>query len=301
MSLKSLYCKFRLFGKHKISSGDLLAPPDSVVIPFYGSDYFEEAILCAKFASQNAKELKEVLLVSDLDLKQEKLSHLAKNIKYKKIKINHNFPKNHRYKKIFLSRLCKIQSSQCASFENILVIDSDLLLLKTPKLYWSVNGVSGSFRKGSMIAKFYQSGVQFKPLPLKKTFRPYVKEHLNGAFMAAKKSTWLKLSDKWIEYYFHIWTRLPDNQPPTDQLPLTCALDHLNLKTFDAGNWVNWPVSKNIGGRTAKMPKEVIGAHGGFPLSEWERYQLDKDSFLNFKDDGYTRKSRYLKDCDRSQ
>ena len=27
---------------------------------------------------------------------------------------------------------------------------------------------------------------------------------------------------------------------------------------------MNWPVSKKIGGQEAVVPKEVIGAHGGF-------------------------------------
>lgn len=244
MSLRSLYSKFKLFGKHKLTCEGVLEPPDSVVIPFYGKDYLNEAILCAEFASRNVKGLKEVILVGDLEINQEKVVCLGGNIKYKKTEISFNCPENHNYRNIFFSRLCKIQCSQYANFENILVIDSDLLLLRSPELYWPTNGVSGSFRIGSMIAKFNQSGVDMKPLPLEQTFRPYIKEHLNGAFMAAKKYTWSLLRDKWLKYYLDIWSKLPDNQPPTDQLPLTCALDHLNLKTFDAGNWVNWPVSK---------------------------------------------------------
>ena len=296
MSFLSLYCRLRLLGKHKLIPKYVLSPPDSVVIPFHGDDYIDEAILCSEFASRHVKELKEVIIVSDTELNLSTLEKLEERVKYKKIKITYNGPENHNYKKIFLSRLCKIQCSQFASYEKVLVIDSDLLLLQTPKLFWPKNGVSGSFRKGSMIAKFKQSGYKIKPSSLKNTFRPYIKEHLNGAFMAAKKTIWSKLSDKWMEYYLDIWTKLPDNQPPTDQLPLTCALDHLNLKTFDAGNWVNWPVSKKIGGKPFAIPPEVIGAHGGFPLSEWRKYIEDKQAKLLFKGDDYTRKVRYLED-----
>jgi hypothetical protein len=56
---------------------------------------------------------------------------------------------------------------------------------------------------------------------------------------------------------------MDDTQPPTDQLPLAALLDMLDLKTVNLGDWMNWPVSK-IGGQEAVVPKEVIGAHGGF-------------------------------------
>ena len=301
MSLHSFYSKIRLLNKHKLVGTEELSQPDSIIIPFYGSDYIAEALLSANFACQNVSNLKEIVLIGDQCPSLINLKNTNQIIRYHQLDIKIESPINHNYRKIYDSRIYKIYASKFATHDKILVIDSDLMLLQSPHLFWSNNGVTGSFRKGSMIAKFYQSGEKKLPLPLRKTYRPYIKEHLNGAFMAAKKQVWSILREKWLNYYCDIWTTLPDNQPPTDQLPLTCALDHLKLKTFNAGNYVNWPVSKNIGGRTAKIPKEVIGAHGGFPLSEWERYQLDKDSFLNFKDDGYTRTSRYLKDCDRNK
>lgn len=301
MSWYSFYSKIRLLNKHKLVGTEELSQPDSIIIPFSGSDYIAEALLSANFAYHNVSNLKEIVLIGDQSPSLINLKNTNQIIRYHQLDIKVKSPSNHIYRKIYNSRICKISASKFATHDKILVIDSDLMLLQSPYLFWSNNGVTGSFRKGSMIAKFYQSGEKKLPFPLRKTYRPYIKEHLNGAFMAAKKQVWSTLREKWLNYYCDIWSTLPDNQPPTDQLPLTCALDHLKLKTFNAGNYVNWPVSKNIGGRTAKMPKEVIGAHGGFPLSEWERYQLDKDSFLNFKDDGYTRKSRYLKDCDRSQ
>ncbi|SAE12078.1 Uncharacterised protein [Enterobacter cloacae] len=89
---------------------------------------------------------------------------------------------------------------------------------------------------------------------------------------------------------------MDDSQPPTDQLPLTALLDMLDLKTINLGDWVNWPVSKKIGGQEAVVPKEVIGAHGGFPLSEWQKYLESPDNKLLFKGQDYTRKVRYLTD-----
>lgn len=299
MSLRSYYSKIRLLNKHKLVGGEELSQPDSIIIPFYGSDYIEESLLCANFAFQNVLKLKEIILIGDQDPSSINLKNRNKIIRYHKLDFNIKPPSNHKYRKIYYSRICKISASKFATHDKILVIDSDLMLLQSPYLFWPNHGVTGSFRKGSMVAKFHQSGEKKLPIPLRKTYRPYIKEHLNGAFMAAKKEVWDILREKWLNYYCDIWSTLPDNQPPTDQLPLTCALDHLKLKTFNAGNFVNWPVSKNIGGQTAKVPKEVIGAHGGFPLSEWKQYQFDKESYLNFESAEYTRKFRYLKDSDR--
>lgn len=76
---------------------------------------------------------------------------------------------------------------------------------------------------------------------------------------------------------------MDDTQPPTDQLPLAALLDMLDVKTVNLGDWMNWPVSKKIGGQEAVVPKEVIGAHGGFPLSEWQKYLESPDNKLLFK------------------
>jgi len=176
------------------------------------------------------------------------------------------------------------------------MIDSDLMLLREPQLPWHEWGIAGSFRIGQMISKFKRSGVKKMPIPLKGTCRPYLTDHLNGAFLAARKSVWEKLSPLWIQYYKTIWSHLPDNQPPTDQLPLTCALDHLKLTTLNAGDDINWPVSKRIGGQHAQIPMTVIGAHGGLPLSEWKKYRQNRNANLSFVDSQTTRKVRYHMD-----
>ena len=75
---------------------------------------------------------------------------------------------------------------------------------------------------------------------------------------------------------------MDDSQPPTDQLPLAALLDMLDIKTINLGEWMNWPVSKRIGGGGGDS-KEVVGAHGGFPLSEWQKYLQSADAPLLFK------------------
>lgn len=63
---------------------------------------------------------------------------------------------------------------------------------------------------------------------------------------------------------------------------------------------MNWPVSKRIGGRTGVIPTEVIGAHGGFPLSEWLKYLDSADTPLTFRGADYTHKVRWkaaIKPC----
>ncbi len=57
--------------------------------------------------------------------------------------------------------------------------------------------------------------------------------------------------------------------------------------------------AKCIGGTPSVMPRQVIGAHGGFPLSEWHKYLHSRETPLLFKPQTYTRKVRYLSDEER--
>lgn len=43
----------------------------------------------------------------------------------------------------------------------------------------------------------------------------------------------------------------------------------------------------------------MIGAHGGFPLTEWQKYLASPDNELLFKGQDYTRKVRYLTDDEK--
>lgn len=45
----------------------------------------------------------------------------------------------------------------------------------------------------------------------------------------------------------------------------------------------------------------MIGAHGGFPLSEWQKYLESPDNKLLFKGQDYTRKVRYLTDEEKKK
>lgn len=77
-------------------------------------------------------------------------------------------------------------------------------------------------------------------------------------------------------------------QPPTDQLPLAAMLDTLDIRSINRGEWMNWQVAKRIGGTPSVIPPQVVGAHGGFPLSEWHKYLHSRDTPLLFKPQTYT-------------
>lgn len=273
-----------------------LMPAQSIIIPCTGAEYVKEAVLAARFAAETSKSAKEVIIVTDQEIATEKISDTTGKVRVEQFDPTPHTPYDHAYISIYRSRICKLHAPNFATYDRILMIDSDLMLLKEPQLPWHEHAITGSFRIGQMISKFKRSGIKRMPEPLKKTCRPYLPDHLNGAFLAARKSVWEKLSLLWVEYYKTIWSDLPDNQPPTDQLPLTCALDHLQLITLNAGDDINWPVSKKIGGQHARIPESVIGAHGGLPLSEWEKYRQDRDALLSFVDSKTTRKVRYQTD-----
>lgn len=206
---------------------------------------------------------------------------------------------HYRYKQIYLSRLIKLNAPLHAKGEGILMIDSDLNLLKMPEIRMTDMHIYSSFRQGKMIAKLDGAPAEKVPAYYKETVRPYLVDHVNSAFLAATKKTWRRICPLWVALFQDTWELMDDSQPPTDQLPLAALLDLLDLKTINLGDWVNWPVSKKIGGQEAVIPKEVIGAHGGFPLSEWQKYLDSADNKLLFKGQDYTRKVRYLTDQEK--
>ncbi len=294
--IRQLICRFSTRQTHGIVQDTGLLPAESIIIPCTGSDYVEEAILAARFAATNAVHAREVIVATDQEITTDQVDDSSGKIAIRLFDPTPFTPTGHAYINIYRSRICKLYAPNFASHERVLMIDSDMMLLQEPQLPWHQWGIAGSFRMGQMISKFKRSGVRQMPTPLKRTCRPYLRDHLNGAFLAARKTVWEQLSPLWTEYYQEIWHALPDNQPPTDQLPLTCALDHLRLTTLNAGDMINWPVSKKIGGQQAQIPPDVIGAHGGFPLSEWEKYLHDRDAHLSFVDSKTTRKLRYQTD-----
>lgn len=269
-------------------------PVDSLVIPVVGLDYVEEGILAAVCADRFYPALQEIVIVTDVA--PAAFDRLPVKASVRQLDVSALLPRGHAYSAIFRSRLIKLLAPLQARHEHILMTDSDLMILRPLDIPFANDCLLGCFRRGKMISKVDKAGSATVPSELRGTYRPYLWDHLNGAFLAGTRATWERLSPAWLAAYIGIWSKLPDNQPPTDQLPLCCVLDHLDIATVDLGDWVNWPVAKKIGGRTAAIPQEVIGAHGGFPLSEWQRYLQDPNTPLDFIDPLQTRKQRYLRD-----
>ncbi|MFH8132646.1 hypothetical protein ABU178_00380 [Pantoea osteomyelitidis] len=271
-------------------------PVSSVIIPCTGADYIEEAMLSALFAARFAPDIQEIVIVSD----QAAEAFGALPPKTRVVMLDVPLRQDsYRYKQIYRSRLIKIQAPLHAAYDGILMIDSDLNLLRMPELRAKEGYLYSSFRKGKMIAKLHGASDEVAPAWYRHLIRPALEDHANSAFLFATSKTWKRLCPLWLALFNDTWERLDDSQPPTDQLPLAALLDLLDLYTVNLGDWVNWPVSKKIGGQTAPIPKDVIGAHGGFPLSEWQKYLTNPDLPLQFKGQDYTRKVRYLSDAEK--
>ncbi|WP_310607155.1 hypothetical protein [Buttiauxella brennerae] len=299
---KFLNPKYRhITARHNIplaqaASGAKTVPVTSVVIPCVGEDYIEEGTLSAVFAERFAPQLEEIVIVSDQP------ASAFTGLPGKARVVTLNVPErddSYRFKQIYRSRLIKIQAPLYARTEGALIIDSDLNLLQMPELEVEENTLYSSFRQGKMIAKLANAPEGKAPAYYQGTIRPTLEDHVNSAFLAATRSTWHRLCPLWLALFQDTWELMDDSQPPTDQLPLAALLDLLDFKTVNLGDWVNWPVSKRIGGTPSVIPKEVIGAHGGFPLSEWQKYLVSPDSELLFKGQDYTRKVRYLTDAEK--
>lgn len=268
----------------------------SVVIPCTGEDYIEEAELCALFAARYAPGVEEIVIVTDQPA--EKFSRLAEKTRVVTLAMPHR-EETYRYKQIYRSRLIKLSAPLQATTDGILMIDSDLNLLQMPDIRMHPGHLYSSFRQGKMIAKLASAPAANVPAYYARSVRPYLEDHVNGAFLAATRQTWKRICPLWLTLFQDTWELMDDSQPPTDQLPLATLLDILDIRTVNLGDWMNWPVSKKIGGQTAVVPKDVVGAHGGFPLSEWQKYLQSADTPLSFRGQDYTRKVRYLTDDEK--
>ncbi|MCX8959158.1 hypothetical protein EHW66_18305 [Erwinia psidii] len=270
----------------------------SIMIPCTGADYVEEALLSALFASRFASEAQEIVIVTDQPAEQ------FGTLPAKTRVVTLDVPcreESYRYKQIYRSRLIKLQTPLQARTEGILMIDSDLNLLKMPVINMLDSHLYSSFRQGKMIAKLMAAPEQNRPAYYRNAVRPFIVDHVNGAFLAATRQTWQRICPLWLTLFQDTWELMDDSQPPTDQLPLAALLDLLDLKTVNLGDWMNWPVSKKIGGASATIPQDVVGAHGGFPLSEWQKYLESPAASLTFKGQDYTRKVRYLTDAEKNR
>jgi len=267
-------------------------PVKSIVIPVVGADYVEEAKVAVIFADRFCPDAEEIVVVGDQ--LGEAFGPLPSRTRVVNVEVDDQVPVDHAYSTIYKSRVTKLMAPLEAQCDSVLMIDADMVMLQQLNVPLLDGCMYGSFRHGGMQQKLKKAGRKFRLTELRGTTRPYLKYHLNSAFLAGSLSTWHKVSKLWLQYYHGIWGVLPDNQPPTDQLPLCCVLDHLDIRSIETGFWTNWPVSKQIGGRPARVPNQVISAHGGFPVSEWYRYLEDPDAELEFIDSNQTRKIRYL-------
>ncbi|MCE0802586.1 hypothetical protein LVQ79_18315 [Buttiauxella sp. A2-C1_F] len=299
---KFLNPKYRhITARHNIpyqepAAGSVAVPVTSIVIPCAGADYIEEGLLSAQFAARFAPDVEEIVIVSDRPAHE--FGELPPKTRIATLELPQR-EEGYRYKQIYLSRLIKLNAPLQARTDGILMIDSDLNLLQMPRFKIEEHHIYSSFRQGKMIAKLDKAPVDKVPAYYKDTVRPYIVDHVNGAFLAATRKTWRRICPLWLTLFQDTWELMDDSQPPTDQLPLAALLDMLDIKTVNLGDWMNWPVSKKIGGTPSVIPKQVVGAHGGFPLSEWQKYLVSPDSELLFKGQDYTRKVRYLTDAEK--
>lgn len=260
---------------------------ESIVIPCVGANYVEEAVLAGNFAHRSFEGKVEILIVSDQP--ESAFSGLSAGVKTRQIPLAQSTRTT--YQQIWQSRLVKLQAPLLAQGKGILMIDSDLMLLKPFQFDMEPGALFGVFRKGMAFSRVKQH----KTLLPEITWRSRIHEqtHLNGAFLFAHRETWEKLCPLWTQLYKDIWSRMPENEAPRDQLPLTIAMDRLGLWGIDVGTDYNWPVSKKWSTQPMQVPDYVIGAHGGFPIQEWHKYWASPKAELTFVDQKVSREIRY--------
>jgi hypothetical protein len=251
----------------------------------------------AEFAARFAPEVREIVIVSDQHA--EAFGRLPGKARVATIVVAER-EETYRYRQIYRSRLIKLQAPLQARTDGILMIDSDLNLLKSPGFHIEPRTLYGTFRQSRLIDKLADAPGDTAPAYYRDTVRPFLVDHVNGSFLAATRQTWRRICWLWLALYQDTWGSLVDTQPPTDQLPLAAVLDLLDLRTVDLGAWFSWPVSIRIGGTSSTIPKEVVGAHGGFPLSEWQKYLSSPDTLLRFEGQQYTRMVRYMTDAEKA-
>lgn len=271
---------------------------DSVVIPVVGQKYVEEARMAVRFAVRSCPDMRELVIVSDLPA--DAFGDLPSRVRVETLDVEPDLPARHAFRQIFKSRLIKLRAPTCASGEYVLMTDSDLVLLRQPVFPVLDDVVCGAFRTGNMRTKLRRGRRYLKPSLLLRSLRIHRKYHLNGGFLGASRAAWGPLSRRWYDEFLSMWRALPDDHSPTDQIALCLALDALGYASIDLGPSVNWSVPKAIGGGKSAIPAHVIGAHGGFPVSEWEKYLVDPDALLCFQDQAVTRRIRYLADHERA-
>lgn len=115
-----------------------------------------------------------------------------------------------------------------------------------------------------MIAKLADAPEEAIPAYYPHSIRPWLVDHVNGAYLAATREVWQRISPLWLTLFNDTWNLMNDSQPPTDQLPLAVLLTCWILKPSIWANGLTGRSQRKIGGQSAVIPPEVVGAHGGF-------------------------------------
>jgi len=146
-------------------------PVTSIVIPCTGEDYIEEAKLSALFAERFATAAQEIVIVSDQAAAA--FGELPPKTRIVTLEVPHR-EEAYPYKQIYRSRLIKMQAPLHAQGDGILMIDSDLNLLKMPDIHMKDGHFYSSFRQGKMIAKLAGAPLETIPAYYQHSVRPYL-------------------------------------------------------------------------------------------------------------------------------
>ncbi|MDX6766404.1 MAG: hypothetical protein SFU85_06400 [Candidatus Methylacidiphilales bacterium] len=260
----------------------------AVVIPCVGEDYAKEGELASHHARKALPDEVEVRLVTNLP--REAFGNLQSGVVHDCIKL----PASDRshYRQLWQSRMVKISAPLRSTADLVLMIDSDLMLLQCPVIELESRALCGVFRSGRAFSRIKELKKRCGLPGL--SDRNYRMKHMNSGFLAASRETWKILVPYWVGAYQKYWDVVDcKGWPPTDQVALNTAIDSSGILETSLSIWHNWPVSKHWNDDMSQIPKNVIGAHGGFPLSEWERRILDPNSSLAFQTQANTRISRY--------
>lgn len=193
--------------QHKEVQGKV--PVTSIVIPCTGADFVEEALLSALFASRFAPAAEEIVIVTDQPAAQ--FGELPAKTRVVTLEVPFR-EESYRYKQIYRSRLIKLQAPLQARTEGILMIDSDLNLLQMPQINMLEGHIYSSFRQGKMIAKLANTPEENRPAYYRNSVRPFIVDHVNGAFLAATRQTWKRICPLWLTLFQDTWELMDDSQ-----------------------------------------------------------------------------------------
>lgn len=265
---------------------------DSIVIPCVGERFVEEGRMASVFADRHMTDTTEIILATDQPVKA--FEELPPKVRVVEMKVDE--AGGGAYQAIWRSRLIKMQAPLLADGDTVLLMDSDINLLQNFRLFTRPNTVLGAFRPGKMIRKVQHFPGSIPELSGIRWARR--KRHLNSGLLIAPMETWRRLSPAWRDLYLALWRRVGHETPPTDQLPLAAVIEKLGISAFELDQPYNHFVTEMFDEPPVQIPACVIGAHGGFPVSEWEKYLENPKAKLHFITDKERRRVRYLRDSE---